>query len=282
MYSFKSKANLSYDILCELSKANISYCIINDNDGKITIRNEIKFDKNTGHYYRTDLKHYFRSSWEANIARIFNFINIKWEYETRSFERYREDKFMGCYFPDFFLENNIIVEIKGFWNADSRNKAVEFVKHYKDYKYYIIDIDMYIDLKNKYQKSILEWEYDNVSVSRHETLQIVGLNFGARKQTVSTLKIGDKIILKRDKNNAYDNNAILAMTEAYNEIGFISADWSVIYAPKIDTGMTFNAEITSIESKVINIRVNRINYNEETLFDIFNDRNSVSSVMAER
>lgn len=267
---FKKSGNyISYDILCELNKANISYCILTDKDGKISIRNEIKLEKDARHYYRTDLKSHFRSSWEANVARIFNYLNIKWEYEKGSFERYKDNKCNGYYFPDFFLGDKVIIEIKGFWNPDSRNKVLEFTKHYTDYKCYLIDKDMYINLKNKYQQFIPEWEEDSVTNIDSETLQIVGLNFGIRKLIVKTLKIGDKVILKRDKNNMFDKNAILAMTETEKEIGFISADWAVIYSQKLDVKMEFNAEIISIEPKVINIKVKRNNPDVETLFDFF-------------
>ena len=35
---------------------------------------------------RSDLNNqYFRSSWEANIARILNFLNIRWIYEYKRF-----------------------------------------------------------------------------------------------------------------------------------------------------------------------------------------------------
>lgn len=128
---------------------------------------------------------------------------------------------------------------------------------------------MYFSLKNKYQGVIPEWEEDRLKSIGSEIIQVVGLNFSSKKQAVKTLSVGDKVVFKRDPKNVYDANALLVFTEDNKEIGFVSADWAVIYSPKIDMGMTFDAEITSIESKVISIRVKRNNFDKEIVFDFF-------------
>lgn len=269
---------LSYKILCILNSCNISYCLINDSHGKISLRNEMKLEHNYGFNYRINLKSPFRSTWEANIARILNYNGIKWEYEKTSFIRYVPDHPektpRGYYFPDFFLDHNKIIEIKGFWDSESRNKALEFTKHFTDFSYFIVDQDMYYNLKTKYKSNIPEWEEDGMISVENETLQIVGLTVGMRKQTFKTLKVGDKVILQRDSQNTYDSNAIMALTIDKKEIGFISADWAVIYASKIDMGMTFDVEISSIEPKVINIKVKRNNLEIEIIYDFFKVQDS--------
>lgn len=266
---FKVKGNSIVNAISHVfHDCNISYCIYADMNSKITLRNEVRLEIRAGFFYRLDLKSAFKSSWEANIARIFNYKNIEWEYEKTSFERYRTDgSICGYYFPDFFLDNNIIMEVKGFWNPDSRSKAMEFKKHYTQYRYLTIDGDMYFTLKDRYSSLIPEWEENETEKSKEETLQIVGLNFGVRKQTFKTLKVGDNVIFKRDPQNTYDANAILVLTNENNEIGFISSDWAVVYAIKIDLGMTFDAKIISIEPKVINIKVKRNNPEAEILYD---------------
>ena len=35
---------------------------------------------------RTDLNAYFRSTWEANYARILNYESIEWKYEAKTFQ----------------------------------------------------------------------------------------------------------------------------------------------------------------------------------------------------
>lgn len=49
-------------------------------------------------FIREDLNQHFRSTWEANFARILNYLDIDWEYE-----KYRIF-FEDCsYLPDFYL-----------------------------------------------------------------------------------------------------------------------------------------------------------------------------------
>jgi len=66
---------------------------------------------------RTDLNQYFRSTWEANFARILKFCNIDYEYEKKRFSL----SFDLTYSPDFYCKyRDIYYEIKG--HAKSRIK----------------------------------------------------------------------------------------------------------------------------------------------------------------
>jgi len=72
--------------------------------------------------YYQDLEEIFRSTWEANIARIFNHIGVKWKYEkeTFGFKQNKEDNYVWGYTPDFVLPDfKTIIEVKGFWDKDS-------------------------------------------------------------------------------------------------------------------------------------------------------------------
>ena len=52
---------------------------------------------------RADLGMYFRSTWEANYARILNYENTEWGYETTRFPlRNENDELVAVYTPDFF------------------------------------------------------------------------------------------------------------------------------------------------------------------------------------
>ncbi|HVI40906.1 MAG TPA: HIRAN domain-containing protein [Anaerovoracaceae bacterium] len=269
VYLHKRSENfMSYLIKCKLLGCNVPLIEVTDRDAKFEFRNEIRDEDIYYFYYRTDIKIAPRSSWEANIARVFKHLGIHFDYEKTSFRRYdiNTGQQTGYYFPDFFLPNNTILEVKGFWDADSRKKALEFIKHYTEYKYYVIDQDMYISIVRKYQPIIGEWEIDDVRVTQQQ-LQVVGLFFGERKKTYGTLQIGQKVLLKRDIDNRFDKNEIIAYTIDMREIGFISADWSCIYAPKIDIGMTFEAIISSIEPKVITLSVKRNNEDVNIMFD---------------
>lgn len=233
--------------------------------------------------YRNDLNFAPRSSWEANIARVLKYLGIPFEHEKNSFIRYEKNsrEIVGCYVPDYFLPDDTLLEVKGFWDASSRNKVYEFIINYTApnnldsdfhengaiYKLYIIDHDIYSMLSKMYRNLIVEWEEDELHSSHSDIMQIIGLSYGIRRLTYASLSIGQTVILKRDKGNTFDKNAILAYTEDMREIGFISADWACIYAPKIDIGMIYEAQIVSIEQKVVNIRVKRVNDDKIIVYD---------------
>lgn len=87
----------------------------------------------------------FRSSWEANIARILNRNNIIWEYEKEYF-----DLTNISYLPDFFIGDDIILEVKGFWDKESADKVDSFIRTFPNKKVYIVDGDMYQNLETIY------------------------------------------------------------------------------------------------------------------------------------
>jgi len=62
---------------------------------------------------RVDIGHYVRSTWEANMARIYQKFNRQYKYETKRFYiKLGNDSFSYC--PDFyFLDKNRYYEIKG-------------------------------------------------------------------------------------------------------------------------------------------------------------------------
>ena len=82
---------------------------------------------------RQDLNNtYFRSSWEANIARFYNFAGVKWQYEPREFV-FDKIKRGPCisYTPDFYLpEEDKWVEVKGWMDDRSKTKLARFQRYY--------------------------------------------------------------------------------------------------------------------------------------------------------
>lgn len=114
--------------------------------------------------HRKDIDHYFRSSWEANIARLLNFKSIKWEYEYKRFNFENEIEGVLSYQPDFYLpEYNIWIEVKG-WMDDKSKKRLELFKIYypDEYKNFIlIDQKYYYSLEKEYSNIIENWETKN-------------------------------------------------------------------------------------------------------------------------
>lgn len=77
--------------------------------------------------YRSDLNLFLRSAWEANILRIFRFLNFSVEYEPESFVLSDGT----TYRPDFFIhETGELVEVKGRWIKDARRRYNRFKKEY--------------------------------------------------------------------------------------------------------------------------------------------------------
>lgn len=280
-YYIMQESNCRHDPTCHaqdiewaFSKANIPYLSIRDGRGKMyhfDLYGGIKDEIVAGYFYRSDIEFAPRSTWEANFARVLRYLQIPYEYEKKPFSRNPAQEDVGFeasnYFPDFFLNDNRIVEIKGYWDMDSRQKTLDFSKNYREYRYYTLDGDWYYDMKKKYQGSIPMWEADNHSCVAARGITVVGINFDARKTVVATLTVGTHVKLIRDFQNPYDVNAVVVFTEDDEEIGFLSSDWACIYAPKLDAGMIFDAKITKIEMKKIIISCKRKNWDCEILFD---------------
>lgn len=111
---------------------------------------------------RVDLNNmYFRSAWEANIARYYNFAGIKWEYEPKTFVFQNITRGSVSYTPDFYLpETDQWVEIKGWMDGKSKTKLKRFEKQYpEEYKKLIIIQEKeYNEIKRKVAPFIKEWE----------------------------------------------------------------------------------------------------------------------------
>jgi len=103
---------------------------------------------------RKDLNQFFRSTWEANFARILNHLKIKWEYEM-----HRIFLETCSYLPDFYLpELNLFIEVKGtrFGNRDEKLELL--YKELPSFPIKIIDGVVYELLKKRYSKIIVGWE----------------------------------------------------------------------------------------------------------------------------
>ena len=101
----------------------------------------------------------FRSGWEANIARVMNYYNIKWEYEPKKFSFKNIFNFSETfvYIPDFQLNETTYVQIKGRWLGQSLEKVISFKAAYPSIKLHLIDKAVYQKYKNKYKNIISEW-----------------------------------------------------------------------------------------------------------------------------
>jgi hypothetical protein len=104
---------------------------------------------------REDLNgQYFRSNWEANYARILNEQKIAWKYEPETFQLSNGTS----YTPDFKIDENKFIELKGWYDNDSKQKIELFLKEYPQYELDLIGETEYYSLRNLFKHKIPKWE----------------------------------------------------------------------------------------------------------------------------
>lgn len=77
--------------------------------------------------------YYFKSSWEANAARLLTFQKRKWLYEPKTFWFEKIKRGVRSYTPDFYLpDENIFIEIKGWMDKKSLTKLKRMRIYYPE------------------------------------------------------------------------------------------------------------------------------------------------------
>lgn len=117
---------------------------------------------------RKDLDNmYFRSRWEANVARYLNFLKKhgkihKWEYETEEFEFHKIKRGNRFYRIDFKIWDNegsepYYWEVKGYLDPSSKTKLKRMAKYYPHIKIHVIGKKEYNGIK-QWAGIISGWE----------------------------------------------------------------------------------------------------------------------------
>lgn len=117
---------------------------------------------------REDLNNqYFRSAWEANIARYLNFLKEsgdieKWEYEAETFWFTAIKRGTRSYTPDFKIwerdKEPYFIEVKGWMNKQSRTRLERMKKYFPHIKIELLDEDRYRTLRKQLKGLIKGWE----------------------------------------------------------------------------------------------------------------------------
>ena len=108
--------------------------------------------------YRKDLAHYVRSSWEADMARVFRHLGWDYQYEPRTFELVKQSGSTITYTPDFFIpEQNTFYEIKGWMDNVSAEKIALFHEQYPEQNLIVVDKTLFAEFQVKYA-DLFEWE----------------------------------------------------------------------------------------------------------------------------
>ena len=101
----------------------------------------------------------YRSSWERNIQRLLNHLNIGSRFEPRRFKLAPH----LSYLPDFELDepnpwNCKWLEIKGRWNFLDQRKLTLFMQLFPQEKLHTIASNEYRQLAKQYKDIISHWE----------------------------------------------------------------------------------------------------------------------------
>jgi len=121
---------------------------------------------------RDDLNMSFRSSWEANYARILKFNGKKIDYENDRFTLYEKNgSIANVYTPDFKVDTKTFIEIKGHadgyneWGCTckrclrDKNKMDMMAEQHPEIKVILIGRKEYRELCQKYNCFVDNWEF---------------------------------------------------------------------------------------------------------------------------
>lgn len=101
-------------------------------------------------------KHFYRSSWEVDIASYYEFLKTKkeikeWEYEADVFWFDKIKRGVRSYKPDFKITNNdgsiYYVEVKGWMDSKSKTKIKRMAIYHPSVKLEIIDQNRYYAIR---------------------------------------------------------------------------------------------------------------------------------------
>ena len=115
--------------------------------------------------FRKDLGIYVRSEMEAQVARYYKLLGIKYFYEYKEFE-FPVKRGNRFYKPDFYLPKvGSWIEVKGYFRANDKVKLRRFKKFYPEEfaKMWFIIPDKYA--KSKANGEIMKFILDDLQVS---------------------------------------------------------------------------------------------------------------------
>ena len=104
--------------------------------------------------FREDLNQYFRSTWEANFARILNLLGIKWEYEKNRVHLGSCSTVIDFWLPELYLN----IEVKGARFGTRDRKLQLLYSQQPNFPIKVVDGEVYKTLTNMYKNSIVRWE----------------------------------------------------------------------------------------------------------------------------
>jgi len=68
----------------------------------------------------------------------------------------------------------------------------------------------------------------------------------SRQDILSELESGDDLVLRREKDNPFDNNAIAIFTNDGRQLGYLKKDLALDLAPNMDKGVEIHAIVKEV------------------------------------
>ena len=101
---------------------------------------------------------------------------------------------------------------------------------------------------------------DLIKPLSHEILlfgsYIAGTSYIDDQSIFDELKDGDKLFLKREPDNRFDENAILVLDEKSRKLGYIPEKDNLVFARLMDAGKYLTARMTDIDKDAPFVRIN--------------------------
>ena len=101
---------------------------------------------------------------------------------------------------------------------------------------------------------------DLIKPLSHEILlfgsYIAGTSYIDDQSIFDELKDGDKLFLKREPDNRFDENAILVLDENGRKLGYIPEKDNLVFARLMDAGKDLTARMTDMDKDAPFVRIN--------------------------
>ena len=101
---------------------------------------------------------------------------------------------------------------------------------------------------------------DLIKPLSHEILlfgsYIAGTSYIDDQSIFDELKDGDKLFLKREPDNRFDENAILVLDEKNRKLGYIPEKDNLVFARLMDAGKYLTARMTDLDKDAPFVRIN--------------------------
>lgn len=77
---------------------------------------------------------------------------------------------------------------------------------------------------------------------------VAGTSHISDNSVFADVKVGDKLILRREPDNRFDDNAILVLDEKERKLGYVPEKDNLVFARLMDAGKFLSAAVTSFDS----------------------------------